>query len=32
MLGLIILSMVGVPIFTYVFKFSEAMLPWITFV
>ncbi len=32
MLGLIVLSIAGVPIFTYVFKISEAMLPWITFV
>ena len=30
--GLIILSIAGVPIFTYVFRISEAMLPWITFV
>ena len=32
MLGLIILSIAGLPIFTYVFRISEAMLPWITFV
>ncbi len=31
-LGLIVLSMAGVPIFAYVFQFSETMLPWITFV
>ncbi|MEJ2131132.1 MAG: site-2 protease family protein [Gammaproteobacteria bacterium] len=31
-LGLIILSIAGVPIFTYVFKIAEAMLPWITLV
>lgn len=32
MLGLILLSIAGVPIFSNVFRLSRAMLPWITFV
>lgn len=32
LLGLVLLSLVGIPIFTYIWLFGESMLPYITFI